>query len=110
LLLVFLLLIIACAPVKKPLDERVGFSRYLQETENYIRQDDWKNAAQSLKQAQQSWKKVKPFLQIDIDHDYVNDIEGNFILLKGYIETEEKPDSLSLIMLIRDLWKNIGEM
>jgi hypothetical protein len=49
-------------------------------------------------------------MQIDIDHDYVNNIENNFVLLKAYIESQEKTHSLATILLIQEDWKNIGEM
>lgn len=100
----------SCAPLRKPLDNRSGFSKYLEETESYIRKEDWKNALNSLGNANKAWKQLKPILQLDIDHDYVNVIESNFILLKGYIETQEKPDSLAIILLIQDAWENIGSM
>lgn len=100
----------SCNFVKKPLDNRIGFSKYLKETEGYIRGEEWEKAQMGLDTAAEKWKKVKPILQVDIDHDYINDIENNFILLKAYIETKEKPDSLSLILLIQQDWETIGEM
>jgi len=99
-----------CALIKKPIDDRTNFSKYLKETEEYLRNEDWEKALASMEKSQEAWSKVKPILQIDIDHDYVNDIENNFTLLKGYIETKEKPASLATILLIQNNWKNIGEM
>jgi hypothetical protein len=100
----------SCAPLRKPLDRRSEFSKHLKATEDYIRKEDWTNAENSLKQAQKSWHKVKPILQLDIDHDYVNDIENNFDLLKAYVETKEKPDALAIIYLIQNNWSNIDAM
>lgn len=100
----------ACEPIRKPIDNRIGFSKYLKETEKSIRNEDWQNAQNSLDNANRAWRSIKPILQIDIDHDYVNDIENNFTQLKAYIETKEKPDSLSLILLIQQDWETIGEM
>lgn len=45
---------------------------------------------------------------VDIDHDYVNSIEDDFIKLEGYIDTNEKVDLLASILLVQDTWKNIG--
>lgn len=111
-LILFILIIglSACAPLRKPLDDRTNFSKYLDETENFIRQEDWANALNSIEKSQKAWSKLKPLLQIDIDHDYVNDIENNFTLLTGYIENKEKSDSLATILLLERIWKSIGEM
>ncbi|MGE5558684.1 MAG: DUF4363 family protein [Bacillota bacterium] len=79
-------------------------------TEYSIRNNDWVKAAANLKDAQKVWKKIKPIMQIDIDHDYVNDIENNFAILKGYIETQEKSQALAFILLIQEDWENIGAM
>lgn len=100
----------SCALFRDQLDKMSGFSNYLEATEDYIRKGAWDEAGISLGKAMKAWKQVKPYLQIDIDHDYVNDIETDFIRLRGHIETEAKPDSLALILVIQDNWKNIGSM
>jgi len=100
----------SCALFRKPLDNWANFSDYLKETEEYIRQEKWPEALDSLEKAHEAWLKIKPIMQIDIDHDYVNDIEKDFTVLKGYIESKEKADSLATILLLQKSWKNIGEM
>lgn len=106
----FLSSICSCGFAKKPLDNKYGFTKYLKETENNIRSENWEKAQTSLEDAAGTWKRIKPLLQIDIDHDYINDIENNFTMLKAYIETKEKGGSLSLILLIQQDWETIGEM
>lgn len=64
----------------------------------------------SLEQALETWSRIKPILQIDIDHDYVNEIEDKFTLLEGYLETQDKSNSLANILLLRKNWEKIGEM
>lgn len=110
MLYVFLSILCSCEPIRKPLDSRTGFSKCLKETENYIRNEDWQNAMDSLENANKAWKRLKPIIQVDVDHDYINVIETNFTLLKAYIETREKSDSLGLILIIQQDWKNIGSM
>jgi uncharacterized protein YxeA len=110
LLLTSMITICSCALFRQPLDKISGFSSYLRETERYIRTDEWSKAEVSLKQAAKTWKRLKPYLQIDIDHDYVKEIESNFVLLRGNIETKAKPNSLALILLLQDNWKNIDSM
>ena len=110
LLFICTTLVSSCALFRKPLDQWSGFSKYLKETETSIRDEQWDHAAAGLKKADKAWRKVKPFLQVDIDHDYVNDIENNFVRLKGNIETKEKPNSLAFILLLQHNWKNIGSM
>jgi len=100
----------SCTLLRKPIDNRSGFSNHLKQTEGYIRNEDWQKAKSSLEDSKKAWKKIKPLLQIDIDHDYVNDIEEDFIKLDGYIEVKEKPDSLVTILLIQDIWDNIGSI
>jgi len=100
----------SCALLKKPIDNRTGFSNHLKQTENYIRNEDWKNAKISLEDSKKIWKKLRPVLQVDIDHDYVNSIEADFTKLNGYIDTKEKSGSLATILLIQDTWDNIGSL
>lgn len=100
----------SCALLQKPIDNRTGFSKNLNQLEDYIRNEDWEKAKGSLVESKRIWKKIKPLMQIDIDHDYVNNIEENFIKLDGYVETNEKPDSLATILLVEDIWKNIGTL
>ncbi len=104
------LLICSCAIFRESFDKKSGFSQYLKETENSIRQEEWVKAKENLLLSEKAWKKIKPIMQIDIDHDYVNDIEDNFIILKAYIETQEKADSLATILLIQNNWEHIGQM
>lgn len=100
----------SCTLLRKPIDNRTGFSNHLKQMENYVRSEDWEKAKVSLEDSKKIWEKLKPLLQIDIDHDYVNKIEDDFIRLDGYIETKEKPDSLATILLIQDTWKNISSL
>jgi len=110
ILLTCSLMACSCALFRDQLDKKSGFSNYLQATEDHIRNEAWDEAGISLGKAMKAWKQVKPYLQIDIDHDYVNDIETDFIRLRGNIETKAKPDSLALILVIQDNWRNIGSM
>lgn len=100
----------SCALFRQPLDRMSGFSVYLQQVEKGVRKEDWTGAAAGLNKAVKAWLQVKPFLQVDIDHDYVNNIEADFIRLRGNIETQEKTNSLGLILLIQDNWRNIDSM
>jgi len=100
----------SCALATKPIDNRTGFSNHLKLTEDNIRNEDWEKARVSLEDSKKIWKKVKPLLQVDIDHDYINAIEDDFTKLIGYIETKEKPDSLATILLIQETWENIGSL
>lgn len=110
LILIMIIGLSACAPLRTTLDKRTAFSHHLYETEQNIRQEKWTHALRSMEESQKAWNRIKPLLQVDIDHDYVNDIEKNFTLLKGYIETGDKPDSLATILLLQTIWSNIGEM
>ena len=100
----------SCTLFQKTVDNRMGFSDQLEETENFIRNEEWNKAKSSLEESEKIWIKLKPLFQIDIDHDYVNSIEENFVKLGGYIETKEKADSLSTILLVEETWKNIGSL
>lgn len=105
-----LLSMCSCALFQGSVDKRTGFSDLLRQTEDNIRKEDWTKAGESLEASQKTWERLKPFLQIDIDHDYVNDIESDFIRLEGYIEAREKGNSLSSILLVKDTWENIGTL
>lgn len=110
LILITLFSLITCSCLRETLDKRSGFSHNLKTTEDNIRQEDWIHAAESLKKSQNTWKGIKPFLQLDIDHDYVNEIENNFVKLGAYIECQERVESLATILLIQKNWESIGEM
>ena len=97
-------------PVRQTLDKKNGFSKNLTVTEDYVRKDDWDSATASLEYTKNSWRSIKPILQVDIDHDYINDIENNMAKLKAYLETQEKADSLSIIYQIQKSWEDIGQM
>ncbi len=105
-----LLNICSCGLLKKPINNQTGLSEYLKQTEDSIRDEDWEKAKVSLDEAEKAWKKSKPLLQIEIDHDYVNDIEEGFVKLGGYIETKEKADSMATILLVESTWKSIGSL
>jgi hypothetical protein len=100
----------SCALLRQPLDRWSGFSKYLKETEHYVMTAQWRKAATSLRKANRAWFRVRPWLQVDIDHDYINTIEANFIRLQSYIATSQRSDSLTTIRLLQNDWKNIGEM
>lgn len=110
LILAIMTNISSCALLKKPIENRTGFSNHLKQTENYIRSEDWEKAKASLGDSEKTWKKLKPLLQVDIDHDYVNNIEEDFVKLGGYIEAKEKGNSLATILLVQDTWDNIGSL
>jgi hypothetical protein len=100
----------SCALLQKSIDKRSGFSNQLKQTENHIRTEDWEKAKASLEASKKTWRKLKPFLQVDIDHDYVNNMEEDFVKLDGYIATKEKADSLVTILLLQDTWDHIGSL
>jgi hypothetical protein len=112
LALIALLLIIpeSCTILKRPLDKRTQFSEQLATIKNCVSREDWASSIASQNAAEKTWKSIKPLLQIDIDHDYVNEIENSFTELKAYIQARDKSKALAEIMLIQDLWDKIGEM
>jgi len=102
--------ICSCGIINKPVDKKTGFSDFLKQTELSIRKENWSEAKKSISEAEKVWKKVKPILQIDIDHDYINNIEDDFVKLNAFIDTKEKGNSLATVMLIKDTWDNIGSL
>ncbi|CUH97472.1 hypothetical protein P22_3603 [Propionispora sp. 2/2-37] len=100
----------ACTLLTKPLDNRIGFSKHLEQVENNIRNEDWQQAKTNLEDSKESWKKLKPFIQVDIDHDYVKDIEDGFTKLDGYLATQDQSNSLVSILLIESTWENIDSL
>jgi len=103
LLIVTLLLSASCTLLTKPLDHRTGFSNYLAQVENNIQAEEWD-------QAKIAWKELKPLMQLDVDHDYINNIEDDFIKLDAYLDTKDKSNSLASILLIKNTWENIGSL
>jgi len=102
--------ICSCTLLVKPLDNNMHFSEQLIELGGTIRNEDWKQAGENLEAVKKAWKKLKPMLQVDIDHDYVHEIEENLAKLEAYIETEEKPDALANLLLIKETWEDIESL
>lgn len=105
-----LLALCSCTLMVKPLDRNAGFSAHLTQIEDSIRNERWVQATEELKEAKETWKKIKPWIQIDIDHDYVHELEENLAKLEGYIDTKEKPDALATMLLIHETWEDIGSL
>lgn len=106
--LVLILTTTGCSLLKKPMDKRTGFSTELTMLESYINDENWEKATESLSKCMMKWKKVKPWMQLEIDHDVINDIEAKFIELSAYSETEDKADALANTRVIISTWKDIG--
>lgn len=102
--------ICSCALFQKPIDRRTGFSNYIGQTKLHIQNEEWGKAESSLEDSRKSWKQLKPLFQVDIDHDYINSIEEDFVKLEGYIEAKEKGNSLATILLVEEVWDNIGSL
>lgn len=102
-----LILLCSCTLLTKQLDDRTGFSMHLAQVENRIRQEEWQQAKTGLEDAKNIWEKLKPIMQVDIDHDYVKEIEDGFVKLGGYIDAQDKSQSLASILLLEDTWKNV---
>lgn len=100
----------SCALLKDNLDKKSGFTQNLKQTEDSINEENWSKAADSLQASEIAWKKIKPILQLDIDHDYVNEIEDSFVILDVSIANKVKIDSLTNIRIIEKKWDTIGEM
>lgn len=102
--------ICSCALLQKPLDRKTSFSKELGQLESNLRSEEWEQSGENLEAAKKAWKKLKPWLQIDIDHDYVNEIEESFVKLEAYIDTEDQPDALATVLLIQETWTDIGSL
>ena len=108
LILFLYLLMTGCTLFKKPLDKKTGFSAELNALDSHVAADSWEEAEGSLILCLEKWKKVKPWMQLELDHDVINDIETRLTELTAYLETEEKPAALSNIRAIRNTWEDIG--
>jgi hypothetical protein len=102
--------ICSCTLLVKPLDKNTHFSDQLSQLERAIRDEKWEQADENLKEAKEAWKRLKPWLQIDIDHDYVHEVEESLAKLEAYIDTEEQPDALAQLLLIQETWDDIESL
>lgn len=108
LILLMFLIITGCTLLKKPLDKKTGFSAELDALDGLIAAENWEEAGESLTVCMEKWNKIKPWMQLELDHDVVNEIEVRLNELSAYLETEEKPDALSNIRAVRNIWGDIG--
>lgn len=110
LIITVLTAICSCTLLVKPIDNNMHFSEKLEKLEGTIQNEDWKQAGYDLEETKKVWKKLKPMLQIDIDHDYVHEMEENLAELEAYIKTEEKPDALANLLLLKETWEDIESL
>ncbi len=103
-----LLFVTGCTLFKKPLDRKTGFSAELDALDGLIAAENWEEAGESLTSCKQKWYIVKPWMQLELDHDVINEIELKLYELSAYLETEEKPDALSNVRAVRNIWGDIG--
>lgn len=97
-----------CTLFKNPVDKRMGFSESLSDLEKAIIEENFDKANEKFTISMEIWEKVKPFMQIEVDHDIVNDIESEFAALSAYIETDNKPLALASIRIVISMWSDIG--
>ncbi len=103
-----MLLVTGCTLFKKPLDRKTGFSAELDALDEHIAVENWEEAGKSLTSCMEKWRIVKPWMQLELDHDVINEIEVRLNELSAYLETEEKPDALSNVRAVRNIWGDIG--
>ncbi|MGE5527988.1 MAG: DUF4363 family protein [Patescibacteria group bacterium] len=100
----------SCSFFRGAADRRAGFSKFLRAVKTHVRDGDWAAAEASLDKTRRAWIKIKPLVQVDIDHDYVNQIQDELAVLQGNVEGRSKPDALAGILLIEEIWDDLGSM
>jgi len=105
---ILVIAVTGCTLLKGPADRKTGFSDSLAVLEKAIAEENYGTAYEYLEITKEKWKKVKPFMQIEVDHDIVNDIESELSALSAYIETGNKSMALASIRVIIDMWSDIG--
>lgn len=106
--LLVLVLMTGCTVFKGILDRKYGFAQELEDVNKYIMEDSWDKAGESLADCNRMWRKIKPWMQLEIDHDIINEIEEKLTELTAYLETMEKPAALAGIRFIINSWEDIG--
>lgn len=110
LIITVLSIVCSCTFLIGPLDRSTSFSDQLSLLESDVRNENWEQANENLEAAQKAWERLKPWLQVDIDHDYVHEIEENLVKLEAYIDTKEQPDALAHLLLIQETWEDIESL
>lgn len=105
---ILLLMSSGCTMFKGALDKRTGFSTELVAVKDFICEEDWEKAGESMTLCMQKWNRVKPWMQLELDHDVINEMETRLVELSAYLETEEKPAALADIYVIINYWDNAG--
>jgi len=110
LLIVALILMITtgCTVFKRTLDKKLGFTQELETVDRYIGEESWDKAGESMTNCTTKWYKIKPWMQLELDHDVINEIESRLTELSAYLETEDKSSALAGIRVIINYWKDIG--
>lgn len=108
IILILIILISRCTLLKKPVDNKTGFSQSLVMLEKAISEENYDIADGILIDSMGRWKKVKPFMQVEIDHDVVNEIESELVALTAYLEAKDKSSALASIRVVINMWTDIG--
>ena len=74
---------------------------YIPKIEKSIEEDNWKQVNVEFYQAKAYWDKHKDIWQCIILHQEIDDIETEFMLLQGYIFTQNAGDSLSSLYKLK---------
>jgi hypothetical protein len=97
-----------CTVFKRTLDKKTNFSEELEAVNRYIAENSWDKAGESMANCMEKWYKIKPWMQLELDHDVINEIEARLVEMSAYLETEEKSSALAGIRVIINYWKDIG--
>jgi len=108
LLLLLIVVLPGCSLFKNAADRKTGFSKELTCLEEYIAAEQWDSAAGAVDRCMEKWDKIRPWMQIEIDHDVIDEIDMKFTELTAYLETREKSMSLAATRVIVNIWADIG--
>lgn len=106
--LLFMFASSGCSLFKNIADRKTGFSNEMAYLEGCIYTEQWDAAAGAFNRCAEKWKKIKPWMQLEIDHDVVNEIDTRFTEVTAYMDTKEKSMSLAGVRVIINIWSDIG--
>ncbi|WP_284139343.1 DUF4363 family protein [Virgibacillus sp. LDC-1] len=107
-LAVFIFIMTSGAFLKQPLWGDDDVIHYIKQVEGSVKENDWKNATESLKKAQHAWNKVVMRIQFNAGQDEINDISRMLERAHGHIDAKDQIGVIAEMAEFRYVWAEIG--
>lgn len=110
-IIVLLLIIVPGIMIKSYLQNTTSlFSSQINNTQEYIKRDNWKEANHTITSLSQKWEKTEDSWALLINHHEMDNISSNLMQVSAYIESKDKSAALAYLASLKHYIDHIPEM